>query len=98
MEPKRMSIDDATPEEWNAWHQRDMVNKPSHYNQGSIETIDCIVAALGDFDSISYCQGNALKYLHRMWHKDNPKQDAEKAKWYIDKMIELLEKTKGTNW
>jgi hypothetical protein len=76
----------------------DAVNSPSHYKQGSIETIDCIIAATGEFEAISYCQGNALKYLHRMWHKNNPYQDVEKAVWYCKKMLELLELTKGKNW
>ena len=76
----------------------DPVNQPEHYKQGNIETIDCIVSALGEYEAISFCQGNALKYLHRMWHKNNPIQDCEKAKWYINKMIELLYTTKGTNW
>lgn len=76
----------------------DAVNSPSHYNQGGIETIDCIIAGLGEYETISYCQGNALKYLHRMWHKNNPQQDVEKAIWYCRKMLELLEKTKGQNW
>ena len=76
----------------------DAVNSPSHYNQGGIETIDCIISALGEYEAISYCQGNSIKYLHRLWHKGNPKQDAAKARWYINKMIELLERTEGTNW
>lgn len=76
----------------------DAVNSPSHYNQGGIETIDCIIAALGEYEAAHYCQGNALKYLHRMWHKNNPQEDVQKAIWYCNKMLELLEKTKGYNW
>lgn len=76
----------------------DPVEKPKHYNSGKYETIDIIVDVLGKYEAISYCHGNVLKYTHRLWHKGNPVQDAKKAKWYLEKMIQLLEETKGTNW
>ena len=77
----------------------DLVNSPPHYNAGNIETIDYIVDVLGKYDAISYCQGNVIKYTgQRMWNKGNPVQDAKKAAWYLNKMIQLLEETKGENW
>lgn len=76
----------------------DPVNKPAHYNNGKYETIDVIVDTLGEWEAISYCHGNVLKYTIRLWNKGNPIQDAEKAKWYLNKMIELMHKTKGGNW
>jgi len=77
----------------------DSVNHPEHYNQGQIETIDYIVDVLGEYDSIHYCHGNVLKYLgSRLWNKNDPVEDAKKARWYLDKMIELMTKTKGQNW
>ena len=53
---------------------------------------------LGKHEAISYCQGNILKYIMRMWNKDKPLQDAEKAEWYLKAMIKLLKETKGVNW
>ena len=41
----------------------DMVNNPPHYNKGKIETIDYIVDVLGEWEAVSYCQGNIIKYL-----------------------------------
>lgn len=76
----------------------DEVTKPEHYNHGKFETIDVIIDTLGEYEAINYCHGNVLKYTIRMWHKGSPIKDAQKAKWYLDKMIELLEKTKGVNW
>ena len=76
----------------------DEVNKPQHYNFGKFETIDVIVDTLGEFDAINYCQGNVLKYVIRARHKGKPIQDCEKAIWYLQKMVELLNKTKGVNW
>ena len=85
-------------EKWK--HQdRDMVNSPPHYSDGKIETIDYIVDVLGEYEAISYCHGNVIKYTgSRLWKKDDPIQDAEKAVWYLNKMIELMKKTQGVNW
>ena len=77
----------------------DMVNSPPHYADGNIETIDYIVDVLGEYDAIHYCHGNVIKYTgSRLWNKDKPIEDAKKAVWYLNKMIELMEKTKGENW
>jgi hypothetical protein len=77
----------------------DMVNKPKHYNTGQFETYDIIVDVLGEYDAISYCRGNVLKYmLHRLWNKGDPIENARKAQWYLEKMIELMKKTEGVNW
>lgn len=95
------SIDDATPEQWDkaASEARDNINHPRHYNSGEIETIDYIVDVLGEFDAISYCHGNVIKYTgSRLWEKGKPIEDARKAVWYLNKMIELMEKTEGVNW
>jgi len=80
-------------------NSNDMVNSPPHYADGKIETIDYIVDVLGDYEAISYCQGNVIKYTgSRLWKKGKPIEDARKAVWYLEKMIELLEKTEGVNW
>lgn len=79
--------------------EKDLVNSPPHYTKGAIETIDYIVDALGEWEAISYCQGNVIKYTgSRLWAKGKPIQDAEKAVWYLNKMIELMKKTEGVNW
>lgn len=78
--------------------EKDEVNEPQHYNYGKYETIDVIVDTLGEYEAISYCHGNVLKYTMRMWHKGKPITDCKKARWYMNKMIELLEKTEGINW
>ena len=79
-------------------NQKDMVNHPEHYNKGKYETYDVIVDTLGKDEAMSYCQGNVLKYIMRMWNKNKPLQDAEKAEWYLKAMIKLLKETKGVNW
>ena len=79
----KLSIDDATPEEW------DNVNKPLHYNQGGLEAIDYIKQQLGK-GIVEYCEGNVIKYLHR-WRYKNGTQDLKKAQWYLNKMVKEQE-------
>ena len=64
-----------------------MVNKPPHYNNGDIETIDAIQSALGDGLEF-YLQGNILKYVWRYRHKNNV-EDLKKAQWYLNKLIDI---------
>lgn len=71
---------------------KDMVNSPAHYTRGTQEVIDIIEQAIGDAPSTAegYLQGQALKYLLRVWLKDNPRQDCEKAVWYLNRLISKL--------
>ena len=110
----KASIDSATPADWDRLRKECPaiepkekeepeescnVNSPAHYNAGRIETIEYIIDVMGEYDAIQYCHGNVLKYTgSRLWGKGKPIEDAKKARWYLDKMIELLEQTKGTNW
>ena len=70
----------------------DNVNHPAHYTSGKVETIEIIEDAVKHATSptIAFLQGNAIKYLMRMWLKNDPKEDAKKARWYIDRLIEKL--------
>ena len=61
------------------------VEHPAHYNKGSIETIDVIEDWGLDF----HC-GNAIKYIARHKHKNNSKQDIEKAIWYLQRYLEKM--------
>jgi len=76
------------------WYSpKDMVNSPAHYTRGSQEVIDIIEQAISDAPSTTegYLQGQALKYLLRVWLKDNPKQDCEKSVWYLNRLINKLD-------
>lgn len=65
----------------------DPVNKPGHYTQGGIETIDAIEASMPPAEFQGYCKGNVLKYLWRYRHKGKAEQDLRKARWYLDRLI-----------
>lgn len=66
---------------------------PDHYRRGPVEAIDIIEAAISDAPHMvpAYLQGQALKYLLRMWGKGNALQDARKAQWYLERLIAKLE-------
>jgi hypothetical protein len=67
----------------------DMVNSPPHYTHGAngIECIDAIEAALGPEGFKAFLRGNIIKYNFRCDHKGGV-QDMEKARWYLEKLIE----------
>jgi hypothetical protein len=58
------------------------VNSPSHYNQGDVECIDAIRAALGAEGFKHFCQGQVIKYTWRLGLKESGTKDAKKAQWY----------------
>ena len=70
----------------------DRVNSPSHYTYGNTEAIDVIEEAIQDAPSVKagMLQAQVLKYLLRLWHKDNPSEDAKKAEWYLKRLISSL--------
>ena len=69
----------------------DMVDKPPHYNQGGIETIEYMKAYSTKEEFMGHCRLTAIKYLSRLMEKENPLQDAMKARWYLNKLIEELQ-------
>jgi hypothetical protein len=97
--PRRMSIDDCTPQEWNdaarnAWEAPkdvDPVNRPPHYTAGAIECIEYIEDVLTREEYIGYLRGQVIKYQHRLMTKGNPAQDAGKLAWYADRLRGVLE-------
>lgn len=68
----------------------DNVNNPPHYNQGEVETIDGIRAALGE-SFVDYCRGNVLKYVWRCGKKGDAIEDLRKAAKYLEWAIEAAE-------
>ena len=72
-------------------NQTSNVNHPSHYNQGNIECIDAMQAAYTKEEVIAFCKLNAFKYIWRAGNKGETLEDLQKADWYLDKAIELLQ-------
>ena len=76
----------------------DMVSHPPHYqSETGLEVIDVIKAFtsnLKGFEAVA--TGNVLKYMCR-WKKKNGIIDLQKAKWYLDHLIEHMESIKKEN-
>lgn len=64
------------------------VNHPAHYNQGKYECIDVMLETFGVEATQNFCLLNAFKYIWRTGEK-NGVEDIKKAKWYLEKYIEL---------
>ena len=71
----------------------DPVNNPSHYNYGKFEVIDILEQAVSRApDPVKgSLQYQVLKYMLRIWDKQNPLQDAQKSRWYLNRLIDNLE-------
>lgn len=86
----------SIPSKWIG--KKEAVNHPSHYQSKSgLEAIDVIEAFCDGLNGIeAFCTGNALKYLCR-WKSKNGLEDLKKAQWYINKLIECIEKPNATS-
>jgi hypothetical protein len=60
--------------------QYDIINKSKHYNQHP-SGVECIELA----ERLSFCAGNAFKYVFRRGEKDDPVQDLKKAIYYLNR-------------
>ena len=74
------------------------VDHPSHYqSETGLEAIDVIEAFTFDLKGIeAFDTGNVLKYLCR-WNQKNGLQDLKKAQWYLEHLINHVEKLKKEN-
>lgn len=64
----------------------DVINRAPHYNFSKIEPID-VIEAWG----LGFLDGNVVKYIARRNYK-NGLEDLKKARWYLDRLINNLEK------
>ena len=73
---------------------QDMVNRPNHYTAGRIEVIDFIEDCVRQAPDavVGGLQWQVLKYISRMWLKEDPEMDAGKARFYLNRLISTLEK------
>jgi len=65
---------------------------PEHYRKGGIETIEYMKAKSTEEEFRGHLRLTAIKYLSRYGHKDQRVQELKKAAWYVERLIEELEK------
>jgi hypothetical protein len=65
----------------------DPVNSPKHYCSHP-SGVECIQIT----EHMSFCLGNAIKYIWRADEKNDAVEDLRKAKWYIER--EIVRRTK----
>jgi hypothetical protein len=66
---------------------------PDYYRKYRVEVIDILEDAVAQApDPVKgSLQYQVLKYLLRIWDKENPLQDAQKSRWYLNRLIENME-------
>ena len=70
----------------------DNVNSPMHYLQGKRETIEVIQDYMTKDEFVGYIKGNIIKYVGRFKFKGKPLEDLKKSQWYLNKLIQEVEK------
>jgi hypothetical protein len=68
--------------------KEDVINQPTHYHQGGIDVIKFGELQFTSEENKGFFRINAIKYLTR-YDRKNGIEDLEKAKFYIDKLIEM---------
>ena len=59
----------------------DFVNHPAHYNQHQKEVLELV-------EKLGFDLGNCAKYILRAPFKGKEKEDLEKARWYLCRMVD----------
>ena len=70
----------------------DIVNNPSHYTHGGIETIDYMKAKSTPEEFSGHLRLTAIKYLSRAGLKESTLMDLKKAQWYVNELVAFVEK------
>lgn len=71
---------------------KDNIN-PDHYKDGDIECIDAMEACATKEQFIGYLRLNAMKYLWRYGKKGDPREQINKAQWYLNRLTETLDES-----
>ena len=69
--------------------EHDIINRPSHYFRGGIDVIGFAEKQFSVEERRGFYRISALKYITRFQDKGAPVKDLNKAKFFIDKLIEL---------
>lgn len=72
----------------------DKINHPDHYTSSPATCSACghPIECIDVTQHMSFIRGNAVKYVWRADLKGQELEDLKKARWYIDREIERLER------
>lgn len=70
----------------------DPVNHPTHYTSGGIECLDALKASMTPIEYAGFLKGQVFKYIWRYRLKGKPVEDLKKARFYLDRLIQITEK------
>ena len=70
--------------------QMNEISKPKHYTQGSVECLDAIDSMLVESSRVDFYRSQIIKYMWRLRDKGAPLKDAQKARFYLERLIEKL--------
>lgn len=79
-----------TKEDYDLIENLDNINKPLHYHKNGIDVIGFAEAQFSKEEQKGFHRINAIKYITR-YDRKNGVEDLNKAKFYIDKLIEMEE-------
>lgn len=77
-------------------NRSDTINRPAYYQSGGAgcdrcgAPIECIQIS----EQFSFTRGNVIKYIWRAGFKRDELQDLKKARWYLDREIKQLERSR----
>ena len=72
--------------------KKDNIN-PDHYKDGEIECIDAMESCATKEQFIGYLRLNAMKYLWRFGKKGDPREQINKAQWYLKRLTQTLDES-----
>lgn len=76
--------------------ESDPVNHAAHYNDGGIECIDALEASMTPIEYAGFLKGQVFKYIWRYRLKGKPAEDLKKARYYLDRLIQITERKEVT--
>jgi hypothetical protein len=76
--------------------KHDPVEYPAHYHAGDgVGYTDAMRGMLDRKEFLAVLRAQVVKYMWRLGHKDDALQDARKARFYLERIIDTLEEPRG---
>lgn len=94
--PINPEVQQAIKEKLDSAKAKERQEGGEHYKQMGVQPWD-VIDTWPIEQQIGYHRGNVLKYTMRLGNKDERLQEAKKIRHYADKLIEILERSNGSD-